>query len=46
VCRDDREIEAVIGLDENGIPISAIAKSLNISEEKVKQIIAETKKKT
>ncbi len=32
--------EAVIGLDKNGVPIPIIAKSLNITEERVQEILA------
>jgi hypothetical protein len=38
-ARDAREIEAVVGLYQNSVPLAIIAKSLNISEEKVFQII-------
>jgi predicted transposase/invertase (TIGR01784 family) len=38
-ARDTREIEAVVGLHQNGVPLAIIAKSLNISEEQVLQII-------
>ena len=34
-----KEIQAVVGFYENGIPISIIAKSLNITEERTKEII-------
>lgn len=34
-----KEIEAVIGLHNNGVSIAIIAKSLNISEDRVQQII-------
>ena len=34
-----KEIEAVIGLHNNGVSIAVIAKSLNISEDSVQQII-------
>ena len=34
-----KEIEAVIGLNENGVPITIIAKSLNITEERAQEII-------
>jgi predicted transposase/invertase (TIGR01784 family) len=37
--REDKEVEAVIGLYENDIPIPIIAKSLKITEQKVEQII-------
>ncbi len=35
----EKEIEAVLGLYENGVPISIIAKSLNITENRVNEII-------
>lgn len=41
---EDKEIEAVLGFYENGVPISIIAKSLKISELKVSQIIEDNKK--
>jgi predicted transposase/invertase (TIGR01784 family) len=41
---ENKEIEAVFGLSENGVPIPIIAKSLKISEIKVLQIIEEHKK--
>jgi len=34
-----KEIEAVIGFNEIGVTIEKIAKALNITEERVKQII-------
>jgi hypothetical protein len=37
-AKEEKEIEAVIGLYENNVPISIIAKSLKITEEKVTQI--------
>ncbi len=43
--RDGREKEAVIGFYENGIPIFTIANSLKISEDRVRQILEEEKKK-
>ena len=42
---DKKEKEAVLGMDRNNIPISVIANALNISEERVKQIIEEEKSK-
>ena len=36
---EKKEIEAVIGLHQNGVFISVIAKSLNISDDRVQQII-------
>jgi predicted transposase/invertase (TIGR01784 family) len=36
---ENKEIEAVLGLHENHVPVPTIAKSLKISEEKVLQII-------
>jgi predicted transposase/invertase (TIGR01784 family) len=45
-AREDRDIEAVIGLFENNVPTHIIAKSLKISEEKVKQIVENHKNKT
>jgi predicted transposase YdaD len=39
VGEDKKEIEAVLGFYQNKIPISVIAKSLNITEEKVNKII-------
>jgi predicted transposase/invertase (TIGR01784 family) len=44
-AKEEAHIEAVIGLYENGVPIPIIAKSLKITEEKVKQIIENHKKK-
>jgi predicted transposase/invertase (TIGR01784 family) len=38
-ARNAREIEAVVGLHQNSVPLAIIAKSLNISEEQVLQII-------
>lgn len=38
-ARDEKEREAVLGLHENGVPIPIIAKSLKITEEKVREII-------
>jgi predicted transposase/invertase (TIGR01784 family) len=40
---ENKEIEAIIGLYENGVPITIIAKSLKISEAKVLQVIEEHK---
>jgi predicted transposase YdaD len=37
--KNKKEIEAVVGLNKNNVPISIIALSLNITEEKVKEII-------
>lgn len=37
--KDEKEVEAVLGMHENGLPVSIIAKSLKISEERVQQII-------
>lgn len=42
---DKKEKEAVWGLNRNNVPISIIASSLNISEERVRSIIEEKKKK-
>jgi predicted transposase/invertase (TIGR01784 family) len=36
---EKKEIEAVIGMHENGIPIDLIAKSLKISKERIQQIV-------
>jgi hypothetical protein len=41
---ENKEIEAVIGLYENDVPIPIIARSLKISEDKVRQITEEHKK--
>jgi predicted transposase/invertase (TIGR01784 family) len=41
---ENKETEAVLGLHENGVPVSIIAKSLKISEERVMQIIASQSK--
>jgi orotate phosphoribosyltransferase-like protein len=38
-AQEDKEIEAVLGLNENGVPVEIIAKSLKISKESVFQII-------
>jgi predicted transposase/invertase (TIGR01784 family) len=38
---DKKEAQAVIGMYENGVPIPVIAQSLNITIEKVEQIIAQ-----
>ena len=35
----EKEMEAVLGLHENGVPISIIAKSLHITEDRVNEII-------
>jgi len=37
--REEKEKEAVLGLSENGVPFSIIAKSLKITEERVEAII-------
>jgi predicted transposase/invertase (TIGR01784 family) len=37
---ENKEIEAVLGFYENGVPIEIISKSLKISNERVEQIIA------
>jgi len=37
--REEKEKEAVLGLFEHGVPISVIAKSLKITEERVEEII-------
>ena len=42
---EKKEKEAVIGFHEIGVSTAKIAKALNISEEKVRQIIEETEKK-
>jgi len=44
-AKEESEIEAVIGLHENDISIPIIAKSLKITEERVKQIIENYKNK-
>ena len=41
---ENKEIEAILGFYDNGVPIPIIAKSLTISEIKVLQIIEEHKK--
>ena len=38
-AQEDKEIEAVLGLNENDVPVEIIAKSLKISKESVFQII-------
>jgi hypothetical protein len=43
--KEETQIESVIGLYENGVQLSIIAKSLKITEEKVKQIIEKHKNK-
>ncbi len=43
--KEMKEKEAIIGLDKNNVPSSVIASSLNIPEEKVRQIIEEEKDK-
>ena len=40
-----KETEAVIGLYENGVPVSIIAKSLKITEDKATEIIENHKNK-
>lgn len=42
---DKKEVEAVLGLYENDVPISVIVKSLKLTEERVKQIIENHKNK-
>ncbi len=42
---EKKEIEAVIGMHENGIPIDLIAKSLKISKDRVQQIVDNQSKK-
>jgi predicted transposase/invertase (TIGR01784 family) len=37
--KSEKEIEAIIGLHENGVPISIISKSLKISEERISEVI-------
>lgn len=37
--QEDKEIEAVLGLNENSVPVEIIAKSLKISKKRVFQII-------
>jgi len=37
--KEKKQIEAVVGLYENGVPIPVISKSLKITEEQVKEII-------
>jgi predicted transposase/invertase (TIGR01784 family) len=37
--KEEKEIEAVLGFYENGVPVSVIAKSLKITEQRVLQII-------
>jgi hypothetical protein len=44
-AREDRDVEAVIGLWENDIPVNIIAKSLKITQEKIKEIIEKHKNK-
>ena len=39
----EKEMEAVLGLHENGVPISIIAKSLNLTEDRVNDIIRDEK---
>jgi hypothetical protein len=45
-ARDEKEREAVLGLHENGVPIPIIAKSLKITEEKVREIIETSQNNT
>lgn len=42
---ENKEIEAILGLYENAVPIPVIAKSLKITEERVRQIIEDHKNK-
>ena len=46
ITKEETQIEAVIGLYENGVQIPTIAKSLKIAEDKVEQIIEKHKNKT
>ena len=39
----EKEIEAVLGFSKNGVPISIIAKSLNLTENRVNEIIQSEK---
>jgi hypothetical protein len=41
--REEEKIENIIGLNENGVPVSIIAKSLKISEAEVLKIISTAK---
>ena len=41
IGKEAKIIEAVLGLNENNIPIEVIAKSLKLTEEKVKEIISQ-----
>ena len=45
-AKEEAHIESIIGFYENGVQIPIIAKSLKITEDKVKQIIDSFKKKT
>jgi len=45
-AKEEAEIESVIGLFENDVPIQVIAKSLKITEERVQQIIENHKNKS
>jgi predicted transposase/invertase (TIGR01784 family) len=38
--KEEERIVAILGLHENGVPVSIIAKSLKISEEQVQQVIS------
>jgi predicted transposase YdaD len=37
--KEEKEVDAVLGMNENNITVAIIAKSLKITEEKVRQII-------
>lgn len=39
--KQEKAIEAVIGLHENNVPVDIIAKSLKMTEEQVQKIISE-----
>lgn len=41
--KEEKEIEAVLGFYENGVPVSVIAKSLKITEQRVLQIIEQSR---
>ena len=43
--KEEERIVAILGLHENEVPVSIIAKSLNISEERVLQVISNQKDK-
>jgi predicted transposase/invertase (TIGR01784 family) len=43
--KEEERRSAILGLHANGVPISIIAKSLNISEEQVQKMIADRKSK-